>query len=55
MNDDDGADLTIFLPPPRTEPAKLYLISPQEVGGGFPVRLRLALDAGPVAAVQLWV
>ena len=25
-----------FPPPERTEPAKLYLISPQEVGGAFP-------------------
>ena len=54
MNDDE-ADLTIFPPPPRTEPAKLYLISPQEVGGGFPDRLRAALSAGPVAAFQLRV
>jgi thiamine-phosphate pyrophosphorylase len=54
MNDDD-ADLTIFPPPPRTEPAKLYLISPQEVGGGFPERLRAALAGGPVAAFQLRV
>jgi thiamine-phosphate pyrophosphorylase len=44
------------LPPPkRTEPCKLYLISPQEVGGGFPDRLRSALGAGPVAAFQLRV
>ena len=54
MNDDD-ADLTIFPPPPRTEPAKLYLISPQDVGGAFPDRLQAALSAGPVAAFQLRV
>ena len=54
MNDDD-ADLTIFPPPVRTEPAKLYLISPQEVGGGFPDRLQAALAGGPVAAFQLRV
>ena len=54
MNDDD-ADLTIFPPPARTEPAKLYLISPQEVGGGFPERLKAALAGGPVAAFQLRV
>ena len=54
MNDDE-ADLTIFPPPPRTEPAKLYLISPQEVGGAFPDRLQAALSAGPVAAFQLRV
>jgi thiamine-phosphate pyrophosphorylase len=54
MNEDE-ADLTIFPPPSRTEPAKLYLISPQEVGGAFPDRLRAALSAGPVAAFQLRV
>jgi thiamine-phosphate pyrophosphorylase len=31
---------------------QLYLISPLEVGGGFPQRLARALDAGPVAAFQ---
>ena len=35
--------------------AQLYLISPQEVGGAFPERLRAALGAGPVAAFQLRV
>jgi len=54
MNADD-ADLTVFPPPERTEPAQLYLISPQEVGGDFPDRLRRALGAGPVAAFQLRV
>jgi thiamine-phosphate pyrophosphorylase len=54
MNEDE-ADLTIFPPPVRTEPAKLYLISPQEVGGVFPARLKAALDGGPVAAFQLRV
>ena len=49
------ADLSIFPPPRRTEPAKLYLISPQEVGGGFPDRLKAALAGGPVAAFQLRV
>ena len=54
MNEDE-ADLTIFPPPVRTEPAKLYLISPQEVGGTFPDRLKAALDGGPVAAFQMRV
>ncbi len=54
MNQDD-VDLSIFPPPARTEPAKLYLISPQEVGGGFPDRLKAALEGGPVAAFQLRV
>ena len=44
-----------FPPPQRTEPAKLYLISPQEVGGAFPDRLKAALDPGVAAAFQLRV
>lgn len=32
---------------------QLYLISPLDVGGSFPDRLRRALGAGPVAAFQL--
>ncbi len=48
----DPAD---FQPPVRTEPCKLYLISPQEVGGGFPERMRAAVEGGSVAAFQLRV
>ena len=44
-----------FPPPPRTEPAKLYLISPQDVGGSFPDRLRSALEPDIVSAFQLRV
>jgi thiamine-phosphate pyrophosphorylase len=54
MNDDDF-DYSIFSPPARSEPAALYLISPQDVGGAFPDRLRAALAGGPVAAFQLRV
>ena len=54
MNEDD-ADLSRFAPPRRTEPCKLYLISPQEVGGSFPDRLIAACSGGPVAAFQLRV
>ena len=54
MNDDE-ADLSIFQPPVRTDPCQLYLISPQEVGGSFPDRLKAALAGGPVAAFQLRV
>ena len=54
MNDIDE-DFAILPPPTRTEPCKLYLISPQEVGGGFPDRLKAALEAGPVAAFQMRV
>ena len=34
--DEDEFDPIDFPPPQRTEPASLYLISPQEVGGAFP-------------------
>ncbi len=34
---------------------KLYLIGPQEVGGGFPDRLKAALEPGLAAAFQLRV
>jgi thiamine-phosphate pyrophosphorylase len=44
-----------FPPPQRREPAKLYLISPQEVGGSFQNRLRAALEPGLAAAFQLRV
>ncbi|MEO7635152.1 MAG: thiamine phosphate synthase [Sphingomicrobium sp.] len=54
MNDDDF-DYSRFAPPPRTEPAKLYLISPPDVGGAFPERLRAALSGGGAAAFQLRV
>ena len=36
-------------------PCQLYLISPLDVGGSFPERLRKALAAGPVAAFQFRV
>ena len=39
----------------RKGPCKLYLISPQEVGGGFPDRLKAALEPGVAAAFQLRV
>ncbi len=49
MNDDDTtedeADLSIFPSPARTDPCQLYLISPQDVGGNFPDRLKLRLRA----------
>lgn len=54
MNDDD-VDLTRFPPPVRTDQCQLYLISPQEVGGDFPDRLKAALSQGSVAAFQLRV
>jgi len=39
----------------KRPPCQLYLVSPLEVGGAFPDRLRRALDAGPVAAFQFRV
>lgn len=44
-----------FQPPKRTEAAKLYLISPQDVSGSFPDRLKAALEPGLAAAFQLRV
>ena len=54
MNEDE-ADLSIFPAPVRTTPCQLYLISPQDVGGSFPDRLKAALAGGDVAAFQLRV
>lgn len=54
MNDDD-VDFSAFPPPARRDPCELYLISPQDVGGNFPDRLKTALAGGPVAAFQLRV
>ena len=53
--DEAEFDPVDFPPPQRTEPAKLYLISPQDVGGGFPARLKAALEPGLAAAFQLRV
>jgi len=39
----------------RRPPCQLYLVSPLDVGGGFPDRLARALAAGPVAAFQFRV
>ena len=52
IDDFDPAD---FPPPERREPCKLYLISPQEVGGAFPDRLKAAVANNAVAAFQLRV
>jgi thiamine-phosphate pyrophosphorylase len=53
--DEAEFDPVDFPPPERKEPAKLYLISPQEVGAGFPDRLKAALDPGITSAFQLRV
>jgi thiamine-phosphate pyrophosphorylase len=54
VDEDEFAPID-FPPPERTEPTKLYLISPQEVGGAFPDRLKAALEPGIAAAFQLRV
>ena len=50
MND----EAPIFRPQPA-ERCSLYLISPQEVGGAFPDRLKAALEPGVATAFQLRV
>ena len=53
--DEAEFDPAEFPPPERTEACKLYLISPQEVGGTFAERLRAATASETVAAFQLRV
>ena len=53
--DEDEFDPTVFPPPERKEPCKLYLVSPPDVGGSFPDRLKAALAPGIAAAFQLRV
>jgi thiamine-phosphate pyrophosphorylase len=52
---EDDFDPAEFSPPKRTEPCRLYLISPQEVGGSFPDRLKSVAGDEAVAAFQLRV
>lgn len=52
---DDEFDPAKFQPPRRTEPCRLYLISPQDVGGDFPERLNSVIGDEVVAAFQLRV
>lgn len=59
--DDPDADTALegfadrFVRDDRRPPCQLYLISPPQIGGDFPDRLRRALDAGPAAAFQFRV
>ena len=53
--DEAEYDPVDFPAPHRTAPAKLYLISPQDVGGSFAERLKAALEPGIAAAFQLRV
>ena len=52
---DEDFEPAEFAPPRRTEPCRLYLISPQDVGGTFPDRLRSVAESDAVAAFQLRV
>ena len=52
---DDEFDPAEFPPPKRTEPCRVYLISPQDVGGDFPDRLRSVASSDVVSAFQLRV
>jgi thiamine-phosphate pyrophosphorylase len=52
---DDEFDPADFQPPKRTEPCRLYLISPQDVAGDFPELLKAAVANEIVAAFQLRV
>jgi thiamine-phosphate pyrophosphorylase len=53
--DEAEFDPVDFPPPERKEPARLYLISPQQVGEPFPDRLKAALEPGIATAFQLRV
>ena len=53
--DEVSQDFAEAFAPAQRGPCKLYLISPQEVGGSFPERLRSALEPGLTAAFQLRV
>jgi thiamine-phosphate pyrophosphorylase len=57
MTDDVALDPSFadLFEPAQRPPTQLYLVSPQDVGGGFPARLEEALAAGPVAAFQFRV
>ncbi len=52
---DEDFEPAEFAPPRRTEPCRLYLISPQDVGGSFADRLRSVAESEVVAAFQLRV
>ena len=57
MNDEaelQDLDPALF-PPRRADRCSLYLISPQDVGGRFPDRLKAALEPGVASAFQLRV
>ena len=55
MTEQDEFDPSLFPPPRRTAPCELYLVSPPDVGGNFPDRLKAALEPGLATAFQLRV
>ena len=52
---DDEFDPSEFPPPKRTESCRVYLVSPQDVGGDFSDRLRSVASSDVVSAFQLRV
>jgi thiamine-phosphate pyrophosphorylase len=55
MEDELSPDFADLFEPEDRPPCQIYLISPGDVGGGFPERLEQAVAAGPVAAFQFRV
>ena len=55
MRAPDATDEPALFSPRRAERCSLYLISPQDVGGAFPDRLRSALEPDVATAFQLRV
>ena len=55
MDDEVTQEFAAVFAARERSPAKLYLISPQVVGGAFPDRLKGALEPGVAAAFQLRV
>ncbi len=53
--DEVAQDFAEAFAAPKRGQCRLYLISPQDVGGGFPARLQAALEPGLAAAFQLRV
>jgi thiamine-phosphate pyrophosphorylase len=53
--DEVARDFAEDFEPPQSGRCSLYLISPQEIGGNFPDRLKAALEPGLASAFQLRV
>jgi thiamine-phosphate pyrophosphorylase len=55
LDDEVTQDFAEVFAPAERAPCKLYLVSPPDVGGPFPDRLRAALEPGIATAFQLRV